>query len=183
MCRTNARSSVVVCGTGMTSSISPVTYGLSQVWCRLCAVWELSRAREKRQKTHKSVCAPHKLPSGGRILLSSGTHARALCSLRGRDIEAVRPHLRCDSALTPPGTLPPVASASLPAPWQRAPAGKQVRSYTSPVLMSSWPHGAQARATPTEAPFWGPIDALVDWCEPNYAVTRYVAEFWNTLSR
>lgn len=49
--------------------------------------------------------------------------------------------------------------------------------------MSSWPHGAQARATPTEAPFWGPIDALVDWCEPNYAVTRYVAEFWNTLSR
>lgn len=125
----------------------------------------------------------YKLPSGGRILLSSGTHARALCSLRGRDIEAVRPHLRCDSALTPPGTLPPVASASLPAPWQRAPAGRQVRSYTSPVLMSSWPHGAQARATPTEAPFWGPIDALVDWCEPNYAVTRYVAEFWNTLSR
>ncbi len=26
------------------------------------------------------------------------------------------------------------------------------------------------------------VAATVDWCEPNYAVTHYVAEFWNTLS-
>ncbi|MCB9666342.1 MAG: ceramidase [Alphaproteobacteria bacterium] len=26
------------------------------------------------------------------------------------------------------------------------------------------------------------IPAAVDWCEPNYAVTPYVAEWWNTLS-
>jgi len=31
-------------------------------------------------------------------------------------------------------------------------------------------------------PFWGPPTANIDWCEPNYAVTPFVAEFWNTLS-
>lgn len=32
--------------------------------------------------------------------------------------------------------------------------------------------------------FWTPLGspALVDWCEPNYVVTFYVAEFWNTLT-
>ena len=32
------------------------------------------------------------------------------------------------------------------------------------------------------SPFWGAPNSLVDWCEPNYTHTRYVAEFWNTLS-
>ena len=32
------------------------------------------------------------------------------------------------------------------------------------------------------AGFWGPIDSGIDWCEPNYIVTNYVAEFGNTLS-
>mmetsp|Transcript_20609 Transcript_20609/g.52594 ORF Transcript_20609/g.52594 Transcript_20609/m.52594 type:complete len:285 (+) Transcript_20609:90-944(+) len=31
-------------------------------------------------------------------------------------------------------------------------------------------------------PFWGLPTSAVDWCEPNYAHTRYVAELFNTLS-
>lgn len=30
--------------------------------------------------------------------------------------------------------------------------------------------------------FWGPPTSSVDWCELNYAVSYYVAEFFNTLS-
>jgi dihydroceramidase len=30
--------------------------------------------------------------------------------------------------------------------------------------------------------YWGTITGNPDWCEHNYAVTAYVAEFWNTLS-
>jgi len=30
--------------------------------------------------------------------------------------------------------------------------------------------------------FWGETTANIDWCERNYAVTFYIAEFWNTLS-
>ena len=29
---------------------------------------------------------------------------------------------------------------------------------------------------------WGIPTASIDWCEQNYAVTRWIAEFWNTLS-
>ncbi len=31
-------------------------------------------------------------------------------------------------------------------------------------------------------PYWGTIDANMDWCESNYAFTPYVAEFMNTIS-
>lgn len=32
------------------------------------------------------------------------------------------------------------------------------------------------------AGFWGPVTATMDWCEENYAVTHYAAEFYNTIS-
>ena len=34
---------------------------------------------------------------------------------------------------------------------------------------------------PTQG-FWGPKTATVNWCEADYVVTQYVAEWWNTLS-
>lgn len=30
--------------------------------------------------------------------------------------------------------------------------------------------------------YWGKSDVTLDWCEPNYLYTQYVAEFWNTIS-
>jgi dihydroceramidase len=30
--------------------------------------------------------------------------------------------------------------------------------------------------------FWGKPTATIDWCEANYEVTYYIAEFWNTIS-
>lgn len=30
--------------------------------------------------------------------------------------------------------------------------------------------------------YWGPVTSTIDWCESNYVVTYYIAEFWNSLS-
>ncbi|XP_053211615.1 alkaline ceramidase 3-like [Panonychus citri] len=30
--------------------------------------------------------------------------------------------------------------------------------------------------------FWDPITSTIDWCETNYEMSYYIAEFWNTLS-
>ena len=35
---------------------------------------------------------------------------------------------------------------------------------------------------PSAVPFWGPVTANYDWCESNYAVSQYVAEFFNSIS-
>jgi hypothetical protein len=30
--------------------------------------------------------------------------------------------------------------------------------------------------------YWGPKTAAVDWCEPNFDTSYYIAEFWNTIT-
>ena len=40
-----------------------------------------------------------------------------------------------------------------------------------------WPYGY-----PTNNGFWGEITSTIDWCEENYVVSSYVAEWSNTLS-
>jgi hypothetical protein len=32
------------------------------------------------------------------------------------------------------------------------------------------------------APYWGSVTASVNWCEPDYVYTPYIAEWWNTLT-
>jgi len=34
----------------------------------------------------------------------------------------------------------------------------------------------------TDIPFWGIPTASVDWCEKNYEVCMFIAEFWNTIT-
>ena len=30
--------------------------------------------------------------------------------------------------------------------------------------------------------YWGPPTSTLDWCETNYEVSFYIAEFWNTVT-
>lgn len=36
--------------------------------------------------------------------------------------------------------------------------------------------------TDTTDGYWGPVTSTIDWCESNYIVTYYIAEFWNSVS-
>eukprot|EP00729_Bicosta_minor_P004284 gene4284-30626_t len=33
-----------------------------------------------------------------------------------------------------------------------------------------------------EIGYWGKMDSTIEWCEPNYAMVPWIAEFWNTTS-
>jgi hypothetical protein len=52
-----------------------------------------------------------------------------------------------------------------------------------PLYVSGFPTGDHIESIePSNGWYWGSVDANIDWCERNYEVTPYVAEFWNAIS-
>jgi dihydroceramidase len=58
----------------------------------------------------------------------------------------------------------------IPSPGERDPAA------LLQVFEESYTSANTARG------YWGPVEASIDWCERNYAISYYVAEWWNTVS-
>ncbi|TMW57007.1 hypothetical protein Poli38472_002932 [Pythium oligandrum] len=51
--------------------------------------------------------------------------------------------------------------------------------------MTTWTRMEMENATTKSAVvhgYWGEPTAMIDWCEPNYEYSFYIAEFWNTIS-
>lgn len=57
--------------------------------------------------------------------------------------------------------------------------GGEVGRTSQPRIM--WP-GALQYPPEVKNGFWGPTTATIDWCEENYVISKYIAEFVNTLT-
>lgn len=42
--------------------------------------------------------------------------------------------------------------------------------------------GQARRQVDVRRGYWSPVTSNVDWCEPNYALSTYIAEMWNAIS-
>jgi dihydroceramidase len=49
-------------------------------------------------------------------------------------------------------------------------------------LSGSMMRNASMASSPVVYGYWGKPTAMIDWCEPNYEYSFYIAEFWNTIS-
>lgn len=54
------------------------------------------------------------------------------------------------------------------------------------VILSSHSHPSDVKhfepELDTNTGYWSPSTSSIDWCERNYVVTQYIAEFWNCIS-
>eukprot|EP00735_Rhodelphis_limneticus_P004137 TRINITY_DN15693_c0_g1::TRINITY_DN15693_c0_g1_i1::g.18817::m.18817 TRINITY_DN15693_c0_g1::TRINITY_DN15693_c0_g1_i1::g.18817 ORF type:complete len:318 (-),score=24.05,sp/Q9NUN7/ACER3_HUMAN/33.85/3e-37,Ceramidase/PF05875.7/1.2e-53,DUF1129/PF06570.6/4.7e+02,DUF1129/PF06570.6/2.8e+03,DUF1129/PF06570.6/0.13,7TM-7TMR_HD/PF07698.6/1.1e+03,7TM-7TMR_HD/PF07698.6/0.093,7TM-7TMR_HD/PF07698.6/32,7TM-7TMR_HD/PF07698.6/3.3e+02,DUF4131/PF13567.1/6.7,DUF4131/PF13567.1/1.3e+02 TRINITY_DN15693_c0_g1_i1:43-930(-) len=70
--------------------------------------------------------------------------------------------------------------------WKKIGTAVAVSLFVTVVLIPSFEwskdHLMESKAERDVIGFWGSATASIDWCERNYEVCYYIAEFWNTLS-